>query len=59
MKYYVVESGSLNNLSSRVRNRLKNGWELQGGIGCYALDSPCGFFPIFCQAMIKKEGNEK
>ena len=50
MKYFVVQEKSAEDLADVVNEMLRDGWKLQGGIGCIG-DQGCWYF---CQAMIKE-----
>ncbi|PIR56056.1 MAG: hypothetical protein COU73_02960 [Parcubacteria group bacterium CG10_big_fil_rev_8_21_14_0_10_46_32] len=47
MRYFVVESSSLDSLIEEVNKLLKQGWSCQGGIATYPMS-----YPVFYQAMI-------
>ena len=57
MEYYVVQSDHLDTLDEQVNERLKQGWELQGGVSVCVIPSPTdpqNFWYTYVQAIVKR-----
>lgn len=51
MKYKILSAASVAGLCSQVRDHLRNGWELQGGVSVASAEQ------TFHQAMIQEESS--
>jgi len=62
-EYYIVQSDHVQTLDDQVNERLKQGWELQGGVSVCVVKAPLDldsrgdspdFWYTYLQAMVKR-----
>jgi hypothetical protein len=51
--YKIISANTTDELGKQVKESIKNGWTLQGGVNTFVMHSPDAAYAISTQAMIK------